>query len=105
MLVLGAMKELGEKSGEIHRDLGARIDSSKWKKVLFFGAEMKDALEAFNGPREILYFTESYEDLEKEFIKSVSRGDFVLIKGSRSMMLERLAEAVKRNPVGGERKC
>lgn len=105
VLVLGAMKELGEKSGEIHRDLGARIDSSKWKKVLFFGAEMKDALEAFNGPREILYFTESYEDLEKEFIKSVSRGDFVLIKGSRSMMLERLAEAVKRNPVGGERKC
>ncbi len=105
--VLGDMKELGENSRDIHTEAGRTAAASSADKVFFFG---EDSAEAYReaaslvknaGPE--LYYTSEYSELEKNVLSGLQRGDLLLIKGSRSMNLERLLEPVANIFV--EEKC
>ena len=90
--VLGAMKELGEQSGEAHRRIGGQAALCDFQALFFFGEEMEQAyLEtrdmAFKGTA---YWMTDIESLGSSLHSYLRDGDLLLIKGSRAVELERL---------------
>lgn len=90
-LVLGDMAELGGDGELLHAHTGWVIREAGVKHLLATGPLSKNAVEAFgdNG----LWF-ESIDALVDELRNSVGKGDVVLVKGSRSMGMERVVEAL-----------
>ena len=93
VLVLGSMKELGDLSEEIHRSVGFKAAALKPEMIFFFGEEMKAAHEAALSVQDAgsSLYTVDYSELEKHVIGFLEDGDLVLLKGSRSMNLDKLA--------------
>lgn len=90
-LVLGDMFELGEDSEQMHEELielAGRLLPGAF--LIVVGEMLKNALEKVGHPRSKAFSKTS--DASQE-IKSLLEGyDFVLVKGSRGMALERLLE-------------
>ncbi len=97
--VLASMKELGEAGAAAHRAVGVEIAESGFDGIFLFGEEMRQAHEAVAeaglGAKASL-FTE-FDELTGALGSFLRAGDLVLIKGSRSMELERVAEAIRRS--------
>ncbi len=93
-LVMGSMKELGQASHHAHQELGKKILHLNPESAYLFGYEMEDAYNALKkgGYSKNLYFTTEYEELENKVLSDRKLGDLVLLKGSRSMHLERLMD-------------
>lgn len=106
--VLGDMLELGDMSEEEHRECGKKAVHCNADLLIFFGNEMEKAYEA---ALEVLNRKESLTEGKLPFLRVVyvsgkdeeavnscastikdfaSSGDFILLKGSRGMGLERL---------------
>ncbi len=105
-LVLGDMLELGEASRESHRAVISQAAASG-ASVILVGQEMAAALEGMRGQagtQDILCFPDKSDgSIQKiaDWLKArMSRGDAVLIKGSRGMALERLTKCLTE-AVGG----
>lgn len=94
IFVAGAMRELGARSDEYHRELGCRTAAAGFDAVLFYGDEAAAAFEAFEaaGGRNG-FFTADFDVLKDRLAAEAKDGDRVLLKGSRGLRLERL-EAV-----------
>jgi UDP-N-acetylmuramoyl-tripeptide--D-alanyl-D-alanine ligase len=91
LAVIGEMRELGEYTEEAHRRLGEVLAGHSLDAVVFFGAPTRWTLEAAiaAGMAEAqLVFAESIEEV-RQFVVDARPGDAVLIKGSRSLELER----------------
>ena len=88
LLILGDIKELGTKSKEIHQNLLPYIEDIKDKKVILVGPEMK------NLKTNALYF-DDYKNLLSYLKKENIQNKIILIKGSRSMKLENIADFFK----------
>lgn len=92
-LVLGSLKELGGRTDAAHRIIGSHIAEMGLEGGAFlYGKEMESAyalLKDQNYAGE-LFYTDDYQELEAKVTRSVHRGDLVLLKGSRSMQMERL---------------
>jgi len=97
--VLASMKELGESTAAAHRSIGVEISESDFDGIFLFGEEMRQAhaalVEAGHGAKAS-FFTE-FDKLTLALESFLGAGDLVLIKGSRSMELERVAEAIRRS--------
>jgi UDP-N-acetylmuramoyl-tripeptide--D-alanyl-D-alanine ligase len=81
VLILGQMNELGEESARAHRELSEFVQSLNVPYVATFGPlwaeyELQDPVESIEELREL------FSDLKP--------GDAALIKGSRSLELERV---------------
>lgn len=85
VLILGGMMELGADSILEHRALVELILKSNWKEVVLVG---KDYL---NLPAGFHHF-ESASDAGKWFREQHFKGIQVLVKGSRSMLMEKVLE-------------
>jgi UDP-N-acetylmuramoyl-tripeptide--D-alanyl-D-alanine ligase len=88
VLILGDMYELEEESEREHRALGALVMDKGFTQVMFCGALMKAAAEAF--PRA-LYF-EQKVDLAEYLTKNPVSDATILVKGSRGVGLETLLD-------------
>ena len=91
-VVLGAMKELGHASRSAHEALGRKVRNLAPSAAFLFGSEMEPAynvLKKENYPNKLIY-TDCYEELESEVTTFTHDGDLLLLKGSRSMEMERL---------------
>ncbi|MGI8965314.1 MAG: glutamate ligase domain-containing protein, partial [Limisphaerales bacterium] len=95
--VLGDMAELGEQSASAHAEVGKNAAQLGVKKLFAVG---KMAAEIANGARQAglkkiieLAEVDSAALAVKEFLKP---GDLVLLKASRAMRLERVAEFLKK---------
>jgi UDP-N-acetylmuramoyl-tripeptide--D-alanyl-D-alanine ligase len=91
-VVLGSMKELGETAERAHARIGRKVKTLAPSAAFLFGKEMESAYAVLRRSRSVgkLFFTESYEDLEREVTGYVREGDLLLLKGSRAMAMERL---------------
>lgn len=104
--VFGDMKELGSDSEKMHRQLGREAASCRADKVFFFG---EDSVSAFEEAKQrakespVFFHTNEYKALEDELLLNLKPDDLLLLKGSRSMNLERLIEPV--NMKFGREKC
>lgn len=85
-LLLGAMKELGERSESLHREVGEHAQSAGIDQLWGVGPELRETVAAFGpGGRHF----DSLESLVADLDEVFAEGDTVLIKGSRSAGMER----------------
>jgi UDP-N-acetylmuramoyl-tripeptide--D-alanyl-D-alanine ligase len=85
--VLGAMAELGDGSAAYHREVGAHAAALGIDVLVPVGREALDYAEAFDGETHPVATPEEAGALLEELARP---GDRVLIKGSRSVGLERV---------------
>jgi UDP-N-acetylmuramoyl-tripeptide--D-alanyl-D-alanine ligase len=85
ILMLGGMMELGKDSKIEHAHILKIIDDYKWHKVILIGDDFKDLK-----PNYIL-FNKSAE-VKEWFTNQTFEDTLILIKGSRSMQMEKILE-------------
>jgi len=96
IVVLGEMRELGEYSQRLHQQIAAKIYKEKIDLVLTGGGDahfIADELLKLGFIPERLSIGLQNPEIASKLLKVVSRGDVVLVKGSRAT---RLDEVVKR---------
>ncbi len=89
-LVLGDMKELGEGAKDLHREVGESARASGVDRLLAYGDLALSTATAF-GPNAEHFSTMS---ALLEAVASAGPGVNVLVKGSRSMRMERVVDAL-----------
>ena len=95
VLIAGDMLELGDAAEEFHRQAGMRLGSSSVDLLIGVGTLGRYiAMGADGCDAETLSF-ETVEDLSAEIVDLLEPGDVVLVKGSRSMGMERLVETIR----------
>ena len=92
IVVLGAMGELGEETGPSHRKVGNGLAALNSRGAFLLGPETRSAYDEARrqGYRGEMMCTEDFDELRDLVDRYVRPGDTVLLKGSRSMKLERL---------------
>ncbi|MFW6360660.1 MAG: UDP-N-acetylmuramoyl-tripeptide--D-alanyl-D-alanine ligase [Spirochaetota bacterium] len=98
VVVLGAMKELGDKAESSHRKVGSAIANMNAAAVFLFGEEMEYAYQEAlqQGFQGVLKHSNDFKELSRLVAESVQARDTVLLKGSRSMELERLVPELEQ---------
>ena len=96
--VLGDMLELGAGTEEAHRELG-RLAAGCVERLYVMGGlanqVAEGALDA-GFPAQALLVAENHEEIASDLLSWVKPGDCVLVKGSRGMRMERVAQAVRK---------
>jgi UDP-N-acetylmuramoyl-tripeptide--D-alanyl-D-alanine ligase len=95
--VLGDMGELGEASLEAHRATGTLVASLGLDHLFALGRFARPLAEAAVGAgmaAERVHVGESHEEVAGAVRELLQGNDWVLVKGSRSMKMERVVEAL-----------
>ena len=98
ILAAGEMRELGPLSGQLHREGGEL--AARTGKIDFVIGVQGDALQLVEGaiaagiPREHTKFFGTPENAAEFLSGFVKSGDVLLVKGSRSVKMERIVEAL-----------
>ena len=92
MCVLSDMREMGEGSAQMHRELGESALHKGVDLVMAYGPMSKHLTEAM-GSRAV-YF-ETKDALIAALPEYIKKGDSVLVKASLGMHLEPAADAIK----------
>jgi UDP-N-acetylmuramoyl-tripeptide--D-alanyl-D-alanine ligase len=94
--VLGSMLELGKESDASHAEMGEIAGKSAADALFFFGEETRPSFDTarLSGFRGLVLFETDFDRLLAAVRGYLAPGDLVLLKGSRGMALERVAEAL-----------
>jgi UDP-N-acetylmuramoyl-tripeptide--D-alanyl-D-alanine ligase len=99
-LVLGDMRELGNDAEELHRTVGDEARKAGVRRLFATGPLSRLTVESF-GSNAVWY--ENTDQLVRELVaeleRNASRGINVLVKGSRSMQMERVVHALHAGAV------
>ena len=95
VLVLGDMGEIGDMTGQFHDEVGGYAKSQGIDRLLAFGES--SVLAAYNFGLGGQHF-KKFEDLVEALKAELTPETTVLIKGSRFMRMERVADAVSAVP-------
>ena len=87
ILMLGGMMELGEESVQEHQNIIEIVKKYTWKKVVLVGGDFAKTVHPF------LYFNDSSEAAEWSKHQNLNN-TYILIKGSRSIKMEKIAESL-----------
>jgi len=90
-LVMGEMMELGAETQRLHAEIGTHAKNAGIEKLFAVGALARHAVDAFDSDAQ--WFA-SVDALINAVQPALSQGTTVLIKGSRSNRLERVAAAL-----------
>jgi UDP-N-acetylmuramoyl-tripeptide--D-alanyl-D-alanine ligase len=91
VMVMGDMGELGAQSAALHAEVGAFAREHGIDALLTLGDDSREAARAFGeGARAFATFEEALEAVRAE----AARGATLLVKGSRFMRMERIADAL-----------
>ena len=91
-LVLGDMKELGDDAEELHREVGEAARASGVNRLFAYGDLAASAAEGFG---EHASWFASLDALVDELCAGMTSEINVLVKGSRSMRMERVVDALR----------
>jgi UDP-N-acetylmuramoyl-tripeptide--D-alanyl-D-alanine ligase len=93
-LILGDMKELGDDSRKLHAEVGEAARAMGVRRLFATGEHAEATVEAFgeNGA-----FFETREDLIEAVLGELRPGVNCLVKGSRSMGMEAVVEAIENH--------
>lgn len=99
-LVLGDMAELGDDGELLHAHTGWVVREAGIVNLLAIGPLSKHTVDAFG---ENGHWYETVDALVADLQASTGKGDVILVKGSRSMGMERVVEALTDapSPAGG----
>ncbi len=90
--VLGDMKELGDDADALHHDVGVALKRAGIDRLFATGAHSRYAVEGFG---ECASWFESIDDLIGSASADLTGSVNVLVKGSRSMRMERVVDALR----------
>jgi UDP-N-acetylmuramoyl-tripeptide--D-alanyl-D-alanine ligase len=95
VVVLGDMLELGDATEAAHAEIGRRVAEVGAAEFVGVGKHMRIAVDAARaaGVAEVHHAT-TFEDTVAQLLKRLGPGDLVLVKGSRGMRMERVADAL-----------
>lgn len=96
--VLGDMLELGEGGVQAHRELG-RLAAACADRLYLLGsmAETVAAGAVENGlPEAQVVVARSHEEILADLLGNLGNGEYILVKGSRGMRMEEVAEGIRR---------
>jgi UDP-N-acetylmuramoyl-tripeptide--D-alanyl-D-alanine ligase len=85
ILMLGGMMELGPESLHEHEGIVSLIQSYKWHTVVLVGGDFVNTKQSFT------YFNNS-EEAKIWFQKQGFENAYLLVKGSRSMLMEKIIQ-------------
>ncbi|HET9427680.1 MAG TPA: UDP-N-acetylmuramoyl-tripeptide--D-alanyl-D-alanine ligase [Allosphingosinicella sp.] len=91
--VLGAMRELGDDSDDFHIKLAEPIQAAKVDFAILVGPEMKVLAKALGGQVKLEHVPDAASAIDIAR-KAIGPGDAVLVKGSNSIGLAALVEAL-----------
>ncbi len=94
--VLGDMAELGEQAGEAHAALDARGVDRLW----LIGPHMRELFDRMKNETEARWFASADDAIAALDALAPGAGDAVLIKASRAMRLNRIADALRAEEAG-----
>ncbi len=98
--VLGDMYELGEQATQLHREVGQAAATHGVNRLFLMGDHAPDIARgaAERGLNNSHVTVENdMAQLAHAVMDELKSGDVILIKGSRAMRMERLAEVLKRD--------
>jgi UDP-N-acetylmuramoyl-tripeptide--D-alanyl-D-alanine ligase len=102
LVVVGDMGELGEASAEAHARVGRRAAALGLDGLFALGEHAEGvaaaALEA-GMPPECVHVDSDHAGLAAQLRSVLRRGDWILVKGSRAMQMERVVEELAREGV------
>jgi UDP-N-acetylmuramoyl-tripeptide--D-alanyl-D-alanine ligase len=95
--VLGAMKELGELSDSFHSELAGPIEAAGVDFAILVGNEMESLAKALGRKVKMAHVPDKAAAIELA-MREVGPGDAILVKGSNSVGLAALVEALAGSP-------
>ena len=96
--VLGDMFELGKASGREHRELGKRVAKERVDRLYLLGPQaalVKAGARSGGMGEEKIIIGKDQGAVARHLRGHVKKGDWLLIKGSRGMKMERVLDALK----------
>lgn len=93
ILILGDMKELGQDAVKFHLDLCPIVQSANIDKVFCVGVLQKNIFDVLPDPLKGGYNTTS-EETAKSILSHLKANDIVMVKGSRSMQMEKIVNEI-----------
>ncbi|MDD3773832.1 MAG: UDP-N-acetylmuramoyl-tripeptide--D-alanyl-D-alanine ligase [Patescibacteria group bacterium] len=88
VVILGDMRELGEKSFEFHQDLAAKISFAN--KIILVGSEIKGTYDKILNKTKNIFYFKNAEELDKKLSQLIKSDNLVLVKGSQAIRLEKI---------------
>jgi UDP-N-acetylmuramoyl-tripeptide--D-alanyl-D-alanine ligase len=104
--VLGEMLELGASAGEAHREVG-RLAAVCVERLYLMGqmAETMAAGAREGGlPSSAVIVAGGHDEILADLRMTLAPGDFILVKGSRGMAMEKVAGGIRRHFAGADGK-
>lgn len=98
--ILGDMLELGNLSRNGHKEVAQKIFSSKIDIFFAVGSRMKDAVDELISsgfPKNSIYHFDGPSQAGEKIMEFARKGDFILVKGSQGMRMEKIVEKLLRN--------
>ena len=102
ILVLGDMGELGARSAEFHRDIGAYARQRNISSLFAIGDATRETVAAFGATGA---HASSLDDLLHRVHASAAPQATLLVKGSRFMQMERVVQALTAEGEAGGHAC
>lgn len=94
--MLGDMLELGEFTEPAHREIGELLATERYGAVFTFGEAAKFIAKAAKGKGvPIVKVCDSHLDMAMAYQDIRTKGDVILVKGSRGLRMERVVEELK----------
>jgi len=96
-VALGDMLELGTDEQELHRTLGAQAAQVADRLYLTgsLTAMTAEGAQAAGMAAEAIMSAASHDEIAQDIMLRATAGDLILIKGSRSMQMEKIAAAIR----------
>ena len=97
VLVIGDMRELGNFSKELHQTIANLIIKLNTTLVFCVGYETQVIYKSIKNDSQAYWFKEISEMKKENYIDLLEPSDFILIKGSRAMKMEKLVKYTINN--------
>ena len=95
IIVLGDMRELGAVAAKLHADLAEDIVAQKIDRVYACGELMRHLFDALPSSLQGGYASDSEALMKTELLRDLHAGDIVTVKGSFSMNMRVVVDALK----------
>jgi UDP-N-acetylmuramoyl-tripeptide--D-alanyl-D-alanine ligase len=98
IVILGDMLELGSESATLHRQLGEEVARSHAHFLLLMGeyaSAVRDGAIAGGLHPDAIVIGSDHKELSDFLEASLTKGDWILVKGSRKMVMEQVAEHIR----------
>ena len=97
ILILGDMNELGTYSKKYHQNIITQIIENKFNNVILCGQIFKSALDDMINKKNNIKYMSNEKEILKYLSKNINNYDIMLIKGSNSTKVNKLANLLIKN--------